>query len=58
MFSLISNIHTLQDVKLMMHHKLQDSITMIVPEGATQHIVAPHMISPDLMRKLSKDNGD
>lgn len=48
-FSLISNTLTLQDSKIMMHHTLQDTIKIIVPEGVTQHLMPP--VSHDLMRK-------
>ena len=30
----ISNMHALQDVKIIAHHELQDIIKIIMPEGA------------------------
>lgn len=42
MFSLISNIHTLQDFKIMLHFTLQDIIKIIVPEAELHRLMQSH----------------
>ena len=52
----ISNMHALQDVKIIAHHALQDIIKIIVPEGA--RIASRDPISRCLMisRELEKSH--
>lgn len=42
-FSLISNMHTLKDLKMMANHTLQDIIQIITPEGA-MHVISCYLM--------------
>ena len=46
--SLISNIHTLQDLKIMAHQTLQDIIRITVPEGEQSHMISYGKWSHDI----------
>lgn len=59
-FSLISNMHSLQDLKIRAHHTIHDTVKIIMPEGEMHHLTSSHgqahvsKMETDVVQQLAK----